>query len=433
MDIVASVARYEKWLEKALEGDVNREDVEEKHKKMAAGPFPFLRGTYWRWAETIYDPKVCPELKRAPQVLSVGDIHVENFGTWRDMDGRLIWGVNDFDEAAVMPYLHDIVRLATSAVLADVPGITMETICKRILEGYEAGIARPIPYILDRRHKKLRAVAIVSESDRKDFWTKFDPEQIRLGLEKEEAKKPEQRKRPKVRPASFMLPKYQKALDAAKPSETIEFDYYERTAGTGSLGRRRYFGVGEWLGDLVIREAKAIVLSGWHYARRTRGEPCCELIATGTFRAPDPFYRLDGNVLLRRLSPNDFKIETEPKNKKAKADKQQESHRLVKRSAVINDEALHAMGRDIAAIHRATDTRNKIVEDFRTHETTWLLDAVRRAQARVEKDWHTWCEHYHAGTSAAPQKAKKKTKKRRKQPEGAKKKAKKKKKSAKKG
>jgi len=32
-------------------------------------------------------------------VLAVGDLHVENFGTWRDAEGRLIWGVNDFDES----------------------------------------------------------------------------------------------------------------------------------------------------------------------------------------------------------------------------------------------------------------------------------------------------------------------------------------------
>jgi len=393
MDIVTSVGRYETWLAKSLVGDINKDDIAEKHRKMVLGPFQFLRATYWRWSETIYRPKVCPELERAPQALCVGDIHVENFGTWRDADGRLIWGVNDFDEAAVMPYLHDIVRLATSAVLAGVPGITIQTICKRILEGYQAGLARPIPYILDRQHKKLRKVAIVSESDRRDFWTKFDPEQIRLGLEAEAAKPPEERKRPKVRPANGMLPQYRDALNAAKPHPKVKFEYYERTAGTGSLGRRRYFGVGEYLGDLVIREAKAIVLSGWHYARGTQGALACQEIATGQFRAPDPFYHLDGNILLRRPSPNDFKIETDPRDKKAKAEKQRENHRLVKRSAVINDEALHAMGRDIAAIHRATDTKDAIVDDFRSRKSTWLLDAVRRAQAKVEKDWSDWCRH----------------------------------------
>ena len=62
----------------------------------------------WRWAETILE--VCPDLAGAAAVLAVGDIHLENFGTWRDGDGRLVWGVNDFDEAARMPYALDLVR-----------------------------------------------------------------------------------------------------------------------------------------------------------------------------------------------------------------------------------------------------------------------------------------------------------------------------------
>ena len=51
-------------------------------------------------------------------MLGVGDLHVENFGTWRDAEGRLIWGINDFDEACPMPYTIDLVRLAASADLA---------------------------------------------------------------------------------------------------------------------------------------------------------------------------------------------------------------------------------------------------------------------------------------------------------------------------
>ena len=121
MNIFKSAAAYEDWLRAQLD-DVVEKDIAVKHKKMAGDPFQFLRATYWRWAETIYG--VCRDLKDAPHVLAVGDIHVENFGTWRDAEGRLVWGVNDFDEAAKMPYVLDIVRLAASAVLAKVPGIT---------------------------------------------------------------------------------------------------------------------------------------------------------------------------------------------------------------------------------------------------------------------------------------------------------------------
>ena len=59
-----------------------------------------------------------PNLNHAPQVLGVGDLHVENFGTWRDAESRLVWGINDFDEACCLPYTQDLVRLAASARFA---------------------------------------------------------------------------------------------------------------------------------------------------------------------------------------------------------------------------------------------------------------------------------------------------------------------------
>src|SRR6476660_8130003 len=123
MNIVKSVARYDSWLRKQLNNEFVKKDLKKKHKKMAADPFQFLRATYWRWAETV------------------GDIHLENFGTWCDAEGRLIWGVNDFDEAARMPYAIDIVRLAASAVLANVRGISEQEICASILQGYREGVS----------------------------------------------------------------------------------------------------------------------------------------------------------------------------------------------------------------------------------------------------------------------------------------------------
>src|SRR5215471_11387125 len=132
--ITESVRNYERWLASALGAELVRKDLRAKHEKMREGPFPFLRATYWRWAETILD--ICPQLKDAPPVLAVGDIHLENFGTWRDAESRLIWGVNDFDEAAVMPYALDLARLAASAILARRPGAGgSRRICAAIWEG----------------------------------------------------------------------------------------------------------------------------------------------------------------------------------------------------------------------------------------------------------------------------------------------------------
>jgi hypothetical protein len=147
MNIIESTAAYESWLRAELGKEAVETDIGAKHAKMSEDVFPFLRATYWRWAETILD--VCPELAGAPSVLAVGDIHLENYGTWRDNEGRLIWGVNDFDEAADMPYALDLVRLGTSALLGCPHFDTRADICDNILRAYERGLADPHPIILD--------------------------------------------------------------------------------------------------------------------------------------------------------------------------------------------------------------------------------------------------------------------------------------------
>src|SRR5258708_2267539 len=90
---------FEAWL--AQRTHLDQKDLRLKHSNMKADLFMFLRATYYRWAQLW--PKVCPDLAKAPHVLAVGDLHIENFGTWRDVEGRLVWGVNDFHEPWPMP------------------------------------------------------------------------------------------------------------------------------------------------------------------------------------------------------------------------------------------------------------------------------------------------------------------------------------------
>ena len=116
---------------------------------MAQSEFSFFRATFYRWLQIW--PEICSDLQRAPRVLAVGDLHVENFGTWRDSDGRLVWGINDFDEANYFPYAIDLVRLATSALLAAREShlaVNAREAANAILEGYraamkQAGYLRP--------------------------------------------------------------------------------------------------------------------------------------------------------------------------------------------------------------------------------------------------------------------------------------------------
>ena len=89
MNIVKATNQYEGWL--GLHIRIVEPDLRFKHEQMAAALFPFFRATFYRWLQVW--PEECAELDRVPHILSVGDLHVENFGTWRDTDGRLVWGL----------------------------------------------------------------------------------------------------------------------------------------------------------------------------------------------------------------------------------------------------------------------------------------------------------------------------------------------------
>jgi uncharacterized protein (DUF2252 family) len=152
MNIVKATQRFEKWLSRHTA--LVKPDLRLKHQRMAEAVFPFLRATFYRWMQIW--PEVCSDLAKAPRVLAVGDLHVENFGTWRDIEGRLVWGINDFDEAAVLPYTIDLVRLATSAMFAIESGhvaVRPKDACSAILEGYQESLTdRGRPFVLEEEN-----------------------------------------------------------------------------------------------------------------------------------------------------------------------------------------------------------------------------------------------------------------------------------------
>src|SRR4029077_1755624 len=100
----------------------------------------------------------------------------ENFGTWRDAEGRLIWGINDFDEASPLPYTSDLLRLAASAHLAVAAGsleIAPQAATAAILAGYREGLeAGGRPFVLAARPRFLRRRALASGAPPAGFWEK---------------------------------------------------------------------------------------------------------------------------------------------------------------------------------------------------------------------------------------------------------------------
>src|SRR5580692_1166385 len=141
-----------------------RADLLPKPQRMGAGPFFFMRATFYRWCQLWCARDKENGAAPTARVAAVGDLHLENFGTWRDSDGRLIWGINDFDETTVLPWTQDLVRLAASAhlaIFADHIAVRRRAACEAILDGYRAGVEEGgQPFVLEETHGWLRRVAM---------------------------------------------------------------------------------------------------------------------------------------------------------------------------------------------------------------------------------------------------------------------------------
>src|SRR3954467_5597440 len=90
-----------------------------KFRKMAASPFAFYRGSaslfYADLTAAYADDSFLDE--RTSRVWIHGDLHAENFGTYMNSSGVLVFNVNDFDEAYVGPFSWDLKRFSASVAL----------------------------------------------------------------------------------------------------------------------------------------------------------------------------------------------------------------------------------------------------------------------------------------------------------------------------
>ncbi|MGH9387653.1 MAG: DUF2252 family protein [Vicinamibacterales bacterium] len=347
MNVVDATRSYESWLSKQTA--VVKTDLREKHARMDKSPFEFLRATFYRWVQLW--PTACPHHAEAPTILGVGDLHLENFGTWRDTEGRLMWGINDLDEAHPVAYTSDLVRLATSAVLAARRGelqVSTRTACDAILEGYQDAIGRGgQPIVLAERRRWLRRIAIRQLRDPQTFWKEFTSAETTRGR----------------------IPR--EALRTLLPAK-VPYRVIARRAGVGSLGRPRFVALTEWGGARIAREAKALIPSAAVWASRKRSNRAyISDLLDRAIRIPDPFYRVADKWVVRRLAPDCTKIEMSdlPKGQEAKL--------------------LRAMGWETGNLHLANDV-SPITQDLRARPNAWLRDAARDMADVVIRDWRAW-------------------------------------------
>ncbi len=354
-DILSATHDYERWMRSCTK--VIQSDLRLKHKQMRQSPFQFLRGTFYRWAQLW--PSVCADLCNAPKVLAVGDLHVNSFGTWRDAEGRLCWGVDDFDEAYPLPYTNDLVRLAASLKIvidAEQVSIKFRTGCNAILDGYSHCLREGgHPIVLAEREQKLGKLGVDSFKPPSNFWGKLNSlSAIRRNLAKD----------------------LKRALEKTLPDAGMQYKVVMREAGLGSLGQERFVAIGTWQGGCIAREAKLMIPSACSWLNDEIGhrQSWYEKAISSAVRSPDPFQVIDGPWLIRRLSPdsNPIDIQSLPKHSD-------------------EETVLFAMGSESANVHLGARRQSKrILGDLNRRKWDWLHDAAVRMAKIHEKDWNRY-------------------------------------------
>jgi len=353
VNIVKATRLYERWVKRLA--PLSPEETTLKHDEMAKAPFPFLRATYYRWTQ-VWE-SAAGDLARAPEVLAVGDLHVANFGTWRDAEGRLVWGINDFDEASDLPFTSDLARLGVSAMLAvrdRGPMMRPKNAADAILAGYTDGLRTGgRPFVLEERHPALRAFAQSRLKDAVGFWGKLS----------------------KLVPIRGEPPKVARRLLARLlPEGVAAVRVVHRVAGLGSLGRRRFTAIGELSGGFVAREVKELVppATVWSHGRRSE-RIHYETIVARAVRCRDPFLSYDNGWIGRRLSPSNSRIEIAELQGKLDL-----------------EEVLTRMGFETANVHLGSAKRRALTGAVEKLEGSTFTAALRRLERAVLRDWEDW-------------------------------------------
>ena len=107
-----------------------------KYRKMARDPHAFYRGSACLFFNDVTGEPDEWAAHGAERIWIHGDLHVENFGTYLNSDGRLVFDINDFDEAYVGRFTWDLQRFAASLALVGWQKALPEDAIRKLIARY---------------------------------------------------------------------------------------------------------------------------------------------------------------------------------------------------------------------------------------------------------------------------------------------------------
>jgi uncharacterized protein (DUF2252 family) len=223
--------------------DLLPDKVQLKYEAMTENAFRFFRGTCHLFYEDLANASPLP---LSPQVWICGDLHIENFGSYKGDNKLVYFDLNDFDESVLAPAAYEIARMVTSIFIAfDTLDIEPEKALKMaqlFLTTYAKTLTKAKAISIEPRTAKgivcdfLTAADKAKEKDVLKKRTISKKKKIMLSLEDER---------------HFKLDKKLKAELIVHVNEWIKsssdgpYNYQVkgavfRLAGTGSIGLKRY-------------------------------------------------------------------------------------------------------------------------------------------------------------------------------------------------
>ena len=242
-----------------------------KFAAMRADPFAFFRATCPLFYSTL---PLARSLKVSPNVLACGDLHLENFGSYKGNNRLVYFDVVDFDESCVAPVAFELVRLLTSMLVGARPlNISASTASKMVnhfVQCYAANVMAAKPRWVERSlatgpvRKLLQSLKGRHRCDLIKQRTFRKSGKIRL---LNDGKKSLAIASTDRTHAESILAAY--ASTQRSPAFFEPIDIARRVAGSGSLGLERYVALvrgdgsvdGQYLIDIKIANASALAAS----------------------------------------------------------------------------------------------------------------------------------------------------------------------------
>jgi uncharacterized protein (DUF2252 family) len=378
-----------------------------KYAAMAASPFVFLRGTCHLFYRQLPDARV---LARAPLAWVCGDLHLENFGSYRADNGLTYFDINDFDEGALAPATWDLVRFLASVLCAGselgLKRAEARRMCAQFSQSYAQALAEgrmrwveretatgPIKELFDELRDRKRVDFLDDRTERDGKRGR------RLHIDGKRALQVGDKTQARV---AKLVARFAKSRDDADFFEVL--DVARRIAGTGSLGVERYVvlvrgkateGKSDGDGNHLL-DLKLALPSSLGAPLRTRlglrqpawaGESARCVALQGRMQAVPAamLHRLDAGgrgYVLRSLLPSQDRISLDPKH----TDLDELRGVLVEMGRLVASAHLRASGRQGSA------NADALIR-FGSRYKTWigpLQEAAETCAAQVRDDWKVW-------------------------------------------